>query len=200
MLNLHRLPLLFTLLACCVSMSVAAADVKGFPVAVLDLEEVFNTAKTFAARKEAIQQQGNEAQAQIKKNEETERSLRNKLGLLAPGGPDHLATIEELELLKVKQKLLLDRIRSSLEKAQVELLRTATGEVKAALDLYTRETGWKIVLLKNNNEIGRGGLQETQIQLGMQSVLSVDPDHDITASFIAWLNARAAAETAPKPE
>ena len=196
MANLLRIPVLLLLCACCGLLT--AAEPKAFPVAVLDLEEVFNTAKTFATRKEAIQAQGAEAQKQIKELEAAEKTLRNKLGLLAPGSGDHLAATEELELIKVKQKLLIDRVRSGLEKAQVQLLREATGEVKAALELYAAEEGWKIVLLKNNNEVGRGGLQETQIQLGMQSVLYQDPAHDITAGFIAWLNARAAAQTAPQ--
>ncbi len=178
------------------AMPAFAAD-QAFPVAVLDLEEVFNTAKAFAARKEAIQKQGQEAQAEMKKMEGQEKELRGKLSLLTPANPEHGTTMETLELLKARQKIYLDRTRATLERAQVDLLASATAEVRAALSRYSEENGWKIVMLSNSQELGRGNLQETQIQLGMQGLLYVDPAHDITTSFIAWLNARDAAAAAP---
>ena len=173
-----------------------AAD-QAFPVAVIDLEEVFNTAKAFAARKENIQKQGQDAQTEMKKMEAQEKELRGKLSLLTPANPDHGVTLETLELLKARQKIYLDRTRATLERAQVDLLASATAEVRAALRRYSEENGWKMVLLSNSQELGRGNLQETQIQLGMQGLLYVDPAHDITISFIAWLNARDAAASAP---
>jgi len=176
-----------------------AAAAKAFPVAVLDLEEVFNTAKVFVARKDVIQKQGLDAQAELKKIEAQEKELRGKLNLLTPANPEHGATIEALEILKVRQKIYLDRTRAMLERAQVDLLASATAEVRAALRRYSEENGWKIVLLANSQEVGRGNLQETQLQLGMQGLLYADPAHDITASFIAWLNAREAAAGTPAP-
>jgi len=178
------------------AMPVCAAE-KAFPVAVLDLEEVFNTAKAFATRKEAIQKQGQEAQGEMKKMEGQEKELRSKLSLLTPANPEHGTSMETLELLKARQKIYLDRTRATLERAQVDLLASATVEVRAALRRYSEENGWKMVMLSNSQELGRGNLQETQIQLGMQGLLYVDPAHDITTSFIAWLNARDAAAGAP---
>jgi Skp family chaperone for outer membrane proteins len=85
-----------------------------------------------------------------------------------------------------------------LEKAQVDLLASAAAEVRTSLKTYSEENGWKVVLLASEGAVGRGGLQETQLQLGMQTVLYTADGHDITASFIAWLNARnAAAAAAP---
>lgn len=198
MRNLIVLSALLLLIAPLVGAAEAAAA-KAFPVAVLDLEEVFNTAKIFVARKDVIQKQGIEAQTELKKLEAQEKELRGKLNLLTPANPEHGATVEALEVLKVRQKVYLDRTRAMLERAQVDLLASATAEVRAALRRYSEENGWKIVLLANSQELGRGSLQETQLQLGMQGLLYADPAHDITASFIAWLNAREAAAGAPAP-
>lgn len=189
----------FLLLIAPMAIAADAAPAKAFPVAVLDLEEVFNTAKIFVARKDVIQQQGIDAQTELKKLEAQEKELRGKLNLLTPANPEHGATIETLEILKVRQKIYLDRTRAMLERAQVDLLASATAEVRAALRRYSEENGWKIVLLANSQELGRGNLQETQLQLGMQGLLYADPAHDITASFIAWLNAREAAAGAAAP-
>lgn len=189
----------FLILIAPAAITAEAAGAKAFPVAVLDLEEVFNTAKVFVARKDAIQKQGVEAQGELKKLEAQEKELRGKLNLLTPANPEHGVTVEALEVLKVRQKIYLDRTRAMLERAQVDLLASASAEVRSALQRYSEENGWKIVLLTTSQELGRGSLQETQLQLGMQGLLYADPAHDVTTSFIAWLNARDAAAAAPAP-
>jgi Skp family chaperone for outer membrane proteins len=162
-------------------------------VGVLDLEVVLNGANTIAARKAVIQKDGQEAKARLEAAERNQKELRDKLELLGRSSPDYAATSEELELAKVRYKQLLDRTRAQFEKAQAELLATAAAEVRVALKSYCIEKGIQVVMLANNQPIGGGSLQETQLQLGMQSVLYAAEGSDITAAFLAWYNARPAA-------
>lgn len=169
------------------------------PIVVLNLETVLNNAKLFTVRADALKKEGADAEQQLKEMDKQEQAIKDKLDVLSPKHPEAGQLQDQLELLRFKKKSFYERTRRTLDRAHAELLTTAYEQVRGHLRAFAEERGHKLVLLAPSNRVSGSNVQEVLLQLGQQSVLVHDAALDITAPFVAYLNARFAGDAAPAP-
>jgi len=167
------------------------------PIAVLNLEVVLNNAKLFTAKMEAVKKDGAEAEAQLKKFDGDEKKLKSEYELRREGSSERAQIEDQLDLMRMQRKKFYERTRAALEKQQAEVLAKSYEEVRGHLKAFADERGLKLVLLAPSNRIATNSVQEVLLQLGQQSVLHHDASLDITEAFVAYLNGRFAAQSAP---
>jgi Skp family chaperone for outer membrane proteins len=170
------------------------------PIAVLNLEVVLNNAKLFTSRMEAVKKEGAEAEQQLKAYDGEEKKLKSQFDVLRENSAERAKVEDQLDLLRMTRKKFYERTRQGLEKQQAEALAKSYDEVRGILKAFADERGLKLVLLAPSSRIAANSVQEVLLQLGQQSVLHHDATLDITEAFLAYLNARFAAQGAAPAE
>ena len=192
------LPVLL-LIASLAAAAAGAAEAHPLRVAVLRLEDVLRNAKVYSARIDGLKKEKAEADAKLKQFSDQQQQLENQIQALNPGNEHYYQAAEEAEVIKVRAKFYMDRARGGLERKNAVALKECYATVRAALKDYCVEKGLDLVTLAPNPEV-QANPENIQLQLGLQSVLYFDPALDITDGFIAFLNARYAADAgAPAP-
>jgi Skp family chaperone for outer membrane proteins len=196
-----RLLLLLVLCACTVSTfagDAGAPPTSGPDYAVLRLDEVLRTSKTYLARVDQLKKDKSEVDAHLKQMEEQLQKINGALEVLSPSSDKFAQAQEEREVLKVKTELLAKRSRMVIDRRHGALLKETYEIIRGHLATFAKERKIRLVALAPNPEIPNGGSNDILMQLGMQTALYYDPSIDITEAFIAYANGRYAAE-APAP-
>ncbi|MBA3684071.1 MAG: OmpH family outer membrane protein [Planctomycetes bacterium] len=203
-----RLTLIVLILsvACAVSAEVKAPTGPVGPIAVVNLEAVINNAQLFTTRMEKIKKDGAEAETRLDDLEKQEKDLKGRLDLMPKTNADYRKVQEELEVLRTRRKLFLENTRSGIERQQGLLLADCYEQVRAHLKTFCVDRGLKLVHLAPQARLHAAPLQDMLNQLGQQALLYYDDSLDITEPFLAYLNARFAADggeaalATPKPD
>ncbi len=176
-----------------------AGKVAAPKIGVLRLEEVLRQSKAYLAGMEGWKKAEAEARTAIAAIDEQLKRLDGQIQVINQQNENFAKFQEEIETLKLKKKLGLDRARAELERRQVGLVKDAYRQMRAALTTYCQERGIMLVHLAPDPELGSPNFNEVQLELGLKSVLYFDPSLDITESFVQYLNSDAAALKAEKP-
>jgi Skp family chaperone for outer membrane proteins len=189
--------LLLALAALALSCAPAHADEakpQGPKIAVLHLDEVIRKSTLYITRIEVLKKEKGEAEGQVKLMDEQLQQLDNSLTGLSQSNERFAKISEEFELLKVKRKLTMERLRSDIDHRNSALIKSCFETIHDLLAKYSKENGIQLVQLVPNAEIQTSNTAEIQLQLGMESLLYADPALDITKPFIEYVNSRYTAE------
>lgn len=181
-------------LLCLSTCGLIAADGPSGSIAVLNLEAVLNNAKLFTARLERVKKDGAEAERQLDEMDKQEKVLKAQLDLLSKSKPEYGQLQEKLEIARLQRKLFTDRTRAGLERGQAEAVASSYEEIRGQLKAFAAEKGFRLVLQLPPGKLPTSSMQELLMQLGQQGVLYTDPSLDITEAFLAYVNARFAAD------
>jgi len=190
--------LLIALICCCVS-GLAAGEGPSGSIAVVNLEAVLNNAKLFTARLERVKKEGAEAERQLDDMDKQEKAIKAQLDLMSKSKPEFAQLQEKLEISRLQRKLFTERTRTSLERSQAEAVAASYEDIRGQLKVFAGEHGLKLVLQLPPGKLPTASMQELLMQLGQQSVLYADPALDVTEAFLAYVNARFAADAGAAP-
>jgi Skp family chaperone for outer membrane proteins len=201
------LPLLLVFSALLTPALVAAEAAKPAApkICVLRLEDVLKANKEYLDGMASWKKDQETIGATLKAIDEKLQDLDGKLQVLKSDHPSFASFQEELESLKLKKKLTIDRARNDLEKRQVTLVKKVFAQVRTQLGTFCQERGIMLVHLAPDGELNSNGFSDLQLELGIKSVLWYDASMDITEAFIPFMNgapgavAPAAPVDAPKP-
>ncbi len=200
MRSLLPLLALAVLAACCAPAQGDEARPQGPKIAVLHLDEVIRGSKMYITRIEALKKEKGEAEGQVKLMDEQLQQLDTSLGGLSQGNERFAKISEEFEMLKVKRKLTMERLRADIDRRNSALIKGCFEAIHELLAKYSKENGILLVHLMPNAELQTSNTAEIQLQLGMESLLYADPALDITKPFLEYVNSRYTAEAAgPAP-
>lgn len=192
------------LLLICVGLVHAEAKNSG-PVGILNLDEVFRNGKIFTSRMDQLKQAKAQAEADLKSMEEQEKQLRGSLDIINKASERYAKIEEDLEVLKVRRKLFVERTRSDWERKQAAVIKEAYNQMRSYIKAFATERGLKLVQVAPSENLA-SNMQDLNMQISFQSVLYYDESLDITGPFISFINSRfaadqgAAEQPADKPE
>jgi Skp family chaperone for outer membrane proteins len=189
--------LLLALAALALGVAPARADEakpQGPKIAVLHLDEVIRGSKLYITRIEALKKEKGDYEAQVKLMDEQLQQLDNSLTGLSQSNERFAKISEEFEMLKIKRKMTMERLRSDIDHRNAALIKSCFETIHDLLAKYCKENGILLVHLVPNAEIQPSNTAEIQLQLGMESLLYADPALDITKPFIEYVNSRYTAE------
>jgi Skp family chaperone for outer membrane proteins len=178
----------------CAPVQADEAKPPGMKIAVVHLDEVIRNSKLYITRIEVLKKDKGEAEGQVKLMDEQLQQLDNSLTGLSQGNERFAKISEEFEMLKVKRKLTMERLRSDIDRRNAALIKGCFETIHDLLGKYSKENGILLVHLVPNAEIQTSNTAEIQLQLGMESLLYADPALDITKPFIEYVNSRYTAE------
>ncbi len=175
----------------------AAATKQAAPkICVLRLEDVLKANKDYLDGMGSWKKDQETIGATLKAIDEKLQDLEGKLQVLKADHPSFASFQEELESLKLKKKLTIDRARAELEKRQVTLVKKVFANVRTQLASFCQERGIMLVHLAPDGDLNSNGFSDLQLELGIKSVLWYDASMDITDAFIPFMNAASAAAPA----
>ncbi len=175
------------------------AKPQGPKIAVVHLDEVIRSSKLYITRIEALKKEKGDAEGQVKLMDEQLQQLDTSLTGLSQSNERFAKISEEFEMLKVKRKLTMERLRSDIDHRNAALIKGCFETIHDLLAKYSKENGILLVHLVPNAEIQTSNTAEIQLQLGMESLLYADPALDITKPFIEYVNSRYTAEAPAAP-
>lgn len=170
------------------------AKPQGPKIAVVHLDEVIRGSKLYITRIEALKKEKGDYEAQVKLMDEQLQQLDNSLTGLSQGNERFAKISEEFEMLKVKRKMTMERLRSDIDHRNAALIKSCFETIHDLLAKYSKENGILLVHLVPNAEIQTSNTAEIQLQLGMESLLYADPALDITKPLLEYVNSRYTAE------
>lgn len=163
---------------------------QGPKIAVLHLDEVIRGSRLYITRIEVLKKEKGDYEAQVKLMDEQLQQLDNSLTGLSQSNERFAKISEEFEMLKVKRKLTMERLRSDIDHRNAALIKGCFETIHDLLAKYSKENGILLVHLVPNAEIQTSNTAEIQLQLGMESLLYADPALDITKPFLEYVNSR----------
>jgi Skp family chaperone for outer membrane proteins len=167
-------------------------------IAVLRLEDALTAYKKYTTAMDQLKKDVAESKAQINALDERLKQLDSQLQVMKPDSENYVKQVEEFEVTKLKEKLLVERGNSDIDKRRAVLVKESYASLRTALQAFCQERGIKIVHLAPNPELQAANNKDLNQQLFAQSVLYFDPSLDITEAFIPYLNERWSAEGASK--
>jgi hypothetical protein len=136
-----------------------------------------------------------QAEADLKSMEDQEKQLRGSLDIINKSSERYAKIEEDLEVLKVRRKLYVERTRSTLEQKQATAIKESYTQMRAHLKAFSVERGLKLVQVAPSEQLS-SAIQDLNMQISFQSVVYYDETLDITAPFISFMNGRFAADQA----
>src|SRR5579862_8039952 len=145
------------------------AKPQGPKIAVVHLDEVSRGSKLYITRIETLKKEKGDYEAQVKLMDEQLQQLDNSLTGLSQGNERFAKISEEFEMLKVKRKMTMERLRSDIDHRNAALIKSCFETIHDLLAKYSKENGILLVHLVPNAEIQTSNTAEIQLQLGMES-------------------------------
>ena len=173
---------------------IAAPNGTAIRVATLRLDEAIRNAKFFTSRIDSINQEQGEAKKSLQEMEEQLKQLQNQLGVLARTNERFPKVQEEAEVIKLKMKMFEERVTGNIDRRFTAVVKDSYAIVRQLLKDYSKSHNIQLVHILPSGELKARTASDVQMELLMQSVLYSDDSLDITGDFIAFLNARYAAE------
>ncbi len=169
----------------------AAGEARQFgQIGVLNLEQVFNEAKIYTARRDELKGEMENAKAKLADADKTIRAAETDLAGFNRADRRAVELSDQIELQKLQRKQFLERIQNGLEARQVAILKSSHGIIREHLKQFCVEKGIKLVHLAPTTELNAPTMPDLQLQLGLQAVLFYDAGLDITEPFVSYVNGK----------
>lgn len=178
------------LLVVCVVLSfvpaVACAQDKAFPIAVVNLDKVFNGYKKHAERLQPLRDSAKELDESVQVRQVEMETAANQLRKAMPGTPEQLRLQQQLLKLQNELRVHVETERQKLQKREVGVLITTQKDVDEQIKKLCKERGLKLVLRQNSTPEENQPLQEVVKNLA-RDVIYQD-GLDITDDVLKALN------------
>jgi Skp family chaperone for outer membrane proteins len=182
-----RATLLASLLLCLVAAPVFAQD-KTFPVAVVNLDKVFNGYKKHAERLQPIREGAKDLDESVQIRQVEMETTANQLRKAMPGSPDQLRLQQQLVKLQNDLRIFVETERLKLQKREVGALIGTQKDVDEQIKKLSKERGFKLVLRQYPPPEENQALQEVIKNLN-RDVVYHEEGLDITDEVLKALNA-----------
>jgi Skp family chaperone for outer membrane proteins len=167
---------------------VAAEPATSAPkIAVLRLEEVLNQSRPWQEAQVVWKQAKADIEKQLGEMEEAIKQREGQLQILKPESEQYPRIQEEVETLKLRRKMKIDRFRADLDRKRLVVVRTSFTGLMEKLKQFCQEKGVKIVHLQPSMELNAPNAADVLMELATKSVLYADPETDITEAFLRYL-------------
>lgn len=183
-----RATLLASLFLCLLASPVFAQD-KAFPIAVVNLDKVFNGFKKHAERLQPIREGAKELDESVQIRQVEMETTANQLRKTMPGSPDQLRLQQQLIKLQNDLRVFLETERLKLQKREVGALIATQKDVDNQIKKLSKERGLKLVLRQYPLPEENQPLQEVVKNLN-RDVVYHEEALDITDDVLKALNAK----------
>ena len=166
--------------------AVVAQD-KNFPIAVVNLDKLFNGYKKHAERLQPIREGAKELDESVQIRQVEMETAANQLRKAMPGSPDQLRLQQQLVKLQNDLRIFLETERQKLQKREVSALIATQKDVDAQIKKTSKERGLKLVLRQYPPPEENQPLQEVVKNLN-RDVVYHEEGLDITDEVLKALN------------
>jgi Skp family chaperone for outer membrane proteins len=166
--------------------AVVAQD-KNFPIAVVNLDKLFNGYKKHAERLQPIREGAKELDESVQIRQVEMETAANQLRKAMPGSPDQLRLQQQLVKLQNDLRIFLEAERQKLQKREVSALIATQKDVDAQIKKTSKERGLKLVLRQYPPPEENQPLQEVVKNLN-RDVVYHEEGLDITDEVLKALN------------
>ncbi len=166
--------------------AVVAQD-KNFPIAVVNLDKLFNGYKKHAERLQPIREGAKELDESVQIRQVEMATAANQLRKAMPGSPDQLRLQQQLVKLQNDLRIFLETERQKLQKREVSALIATQKDVDAQIKKTSKERGLKLVLRQYPPPEENQPLQEVVKNLN-RDVVYHEEGLDITDEVLKALN------------
>jgi Skp family chaperone for outer membrane proteins len=166
--------------------AVVAQD-KNFPIAVVNLDKLFNGYKKHAERLQPIREGAKELDESVQIRQVEMETAANQLRKAMPGSPDQLRLQQQLIKLQNDLRIFLETERQKLQKREVSALIATQKDVDEQIKKTSKERGFKLVLRQYPLPEENQPLQEVVKNLN-RDVVYHDEGLDITDEVLKALN------------
>jgi Skp family chaperone for outer membrane proteins len=181
-----RANLLASLLLGLLAAPISAQD-KNFPIAVVNLDKVFNGYKKHAARLQPIREGAKELDESVQIRQVEMETAANQLRKAMPGSPEQLRLQQQLIKLQNDLRIYLETERQKLQKSEVSALIATQKDVDEQIKITSKERGFKLVLRQYPPPEVNQPLQEVVKNLN-RDVVYYEDALDITDEVLEALN------------
>lgn len=179
-----------TLLLTCIALTLAPAltfgQDKALPIAVINLDKVFNGYKKHAERLQPLRDSAKELDESVQVRQVELESTANQLRKAAPGTPDQLKFQQQLLKLQNELRVYVETERQKIQKREVSALITTQKDVDEQIKKICKERGVKLVLRQNSAPEENQSLQEVIKNLNRDVIYQ--EGLDITDDVLKALN------------
>lgn len=158
-------------------------------VAVVDVQQVFNSLDEKATVEADITQQTEQLQKQEQDRQTELKALQADLGILAAGTPAYEETQTKLENKALEFQVWKQFNQRKLEREKVVRLEALYRKVVDAIGGVAKQNNYDLVLFKDNTGDLKGeNQQQLAAMIQVRKVLYSDPSLDITDQITQKLN------------
>jgi len=163
----------------------------GTAVALLDINHIFKSHSRFQAMKESMKSDVAQAEAQVKKEKETIRSLAERLKDFKPGTPDYNQLEQEIVSRRADLEVLVQRHRREFLQNEAKIYHNVYKEILQEVEYFATNHNIGIVLRFSGEPVDTDNPEAVLRDIN-KSVIWFSGGLDITQEVLNRLNARAA--------
>lgn len=162
------------------------AQDKDFPVAVINLDKVFNGYKKHAERLQPLRESAKEVDESVQVRQVEMETTTNQLRKATPGTQDALRLQQQIVKLQNDLRVYVETERQKLQKREVSALIATQKDVDEQIKKICQARGLKLVLRQNSPPEENQPLQEVVKNLNRDVVYQ--DGLDITEDVLKALN------------
>jgi Skp family chaperone for outer membrane proteins len=166
--------------------ALSIAQDKAFPIAVINLDKVFNGYKKHAERLQPLRDSAKELDESVQVRQVEMETAANQLRKAPPGTPEQLRLQQQLVKLQNELRVHVETERQKIQKREVSALIATQKDVDEQIKKLCKERGVKLVLRQNSTPEESQPLQEVVKNLA-RDVIYQD-GLDITDDVLKALN------------
>ena len=138
----------------------AFAQDKNLPIAVINLDKVFNGYKQHAARLQPLRESAKELDESVQVRQVEMETAANQLRKAMPGSPEQLRLQQQILKLQNDLRGFVEIERQKLQKREVSALIATQKDVDEQIKKLCKERGLKLVLRQHDPPADHQPLQE----------------------------------------
>lgn len=183
---MSRITLLLAAVALSLAPALAFGQDKALPIAVINLDKVFNNYKKHAERLQPVSESAKELNESVQVRQVEIETAANQLRKAMPGTPEQQRLVQQIQKLRADMEVFLNAERQKIQKREVSALISTQKDVDEQIKKLCKERGLKLVLRQNSAPEENQPLQEVIKNLN-RDVIYQD-GLDITDDVIKALN------------
>jgi Skp family chaperone for outer membrane proteins len=174
------------LTACAASMTFAQEKPADLPIAVVNLDQVFNGYKKHADRLAPVREGLKEFDESVQVRQVELETAANQLRRATPGTPEHIRLQGQAIKLQNDLRIFVEQERQKLQKREASVLVATHRDVNEQIKKFCKDRGLKLVLRQYNPPEDNQPLQ--QILNSLNRDVIYQDGLDITEEVIKALN------------
>jgi Skp family chaperone for outer membrane proteins len=174
------------LAACAASTTFAQEKPADLPIAVINLDQVFNGYKKHAERLAPVREELKDFDEAVQVRQVELETAANQLRRATPGTPEHIRLQGQAIKLQNDLRVFVEQERQKLQKREASVLVATHRDVDEQIKKFCKDRGLKLVLRQYNPPADNQPLQE--VLKGLSRDVIYQDGLDITEDVIEALN------------